>query len=112
MEQPSPKKQKLDSRLASSLTIEDQEVLKKAAAHVTVAFEKHLRLKNFQKSQVDGELKELKEVVKKDPTLRLFVKRIALSVPLEAIKVLYFFLKIISYINFVFLRNYFRSTEK
>jgi hypothetical protein len=88
--EPSPKKLKFDPR--SSLPIEDQEVLKKAAGHVTAAFKKHLRLKNFQKNQVDDELKELKEVVKRDPALRLFVKRIGLSVPLEAIKVVFFFL--------------------
>jgi hypothetical protein len=78
-------KQKFDPR--SSMLIEDQEVIKKAVSQLTAAFEKHLRLKNFQKKEVDDELKELKEVVKRDSSLRLFVKRIGLSVPLEAIKV-------------------------
>lgn len=83
--EPSPKKQKFVHR--SSMPIEDQEVIKKAVSQLTAAFEKHLRLKNFQKKEVDDELKELKEVVKRDSSLRLFVKRIGLSVPLEAIKV-------------------------
>ncbi len=83
--EPSPKKQKFDHR--SSMPIEDQEVIKKAVSQISAAFEKHLRLKNFQKKEVDDELKELKELVKKDPSLRLFVKKIGLSVPLEAIKV-------------------------
>jgi hypothetical protein len=35
---------------------------------------------------VEDEVKQVKEVVKRDPSLRLFVKRIGMSVPLEAIK--------------------------
>jgi hypothetical protein len=48
------------------MPIEDQEVIKKAVSQISAAFEKHLRLKNFQKKEVDDELKELKELVKKD----------------------------------------------
>ncbi|EFX62994.1 hypothetical protein DAPPUDRAFT_269268 [Daphnia pulex] len=77
--EPSPKKQKTDLRV---LTKEDQEVIRK----ITAALEKHLRLKNLQKKDVEDELKELKEVVKRDPSLRLYVKNIGVSVPLEAIK--------------------------
>ncbi|EFX81281.1 hypothetical protein DAPPUDRAFT_102629 [Daphnia pulex] len=60
----------------------DLEVIKKFIA----AFEKHLRLKNLQKKEVEDELRQVKEVVEWDPTVRLFVKRIGMSVPLEAIK--------------------------
>jgi hypothetical protein len=65
------------------LTKEDQEVIRK----ITAALEKHLRLKNLQKKDVEDELKELKEVVKRDTSLRLYVKNIGVGVPLEAIKV-------------------------
>jgi hypothetical protein len=60
------------------------EVIKK----LTAAFEKHLRLKNLQNKEVEEELRQVEEVVKKDPTLRLFVKRIGMSVPLGAIRVI------------------------
>jgi hypothetical protein len=79
--EPSPKKFKSDNRY---LNQEDLEVIKK----LTAAFEKHLRLKNLQKKEVEEKLRQVKEVVKKDPTLRLFVKRIGMSVPLEAIRVI------------------------
>jgi hypothetical protein len=49
--------------------------------------EKHLRTKNIQKNVVDDELKALKEVVKRDASLRLYVKNIGVGVPLETIQV-------------------------
>jgi hypothetical protein len=61
---------------------EDMEVIRK----ITAAFEEHLQLKNLQMKDVEDEVKQVKEVVKRDPSLRLFVKRIGMSVPLEAIK--------------------------
>jgi hypothetical protein len=61
---------------------EDREVIRK----ITAAFEEHLQLKNLQMKDVEDEVKQVKEVVKRDPSLRLFVKRIGMSVPLEAIK--------------------------
>jgi hypothetical protein len=66
------------------LNQDDLEVIKK----LTAAFEKHLRLKNLQNKEVEEELRQVEEVVKKDPTLRLFVKRIGMSVPLGAIRVI------------------------
>lgn len=77
--EPSPKKFKADNRY---LNQEDAEVIRKLSA----AFEKHLRLKNLQKREVEEELRQVKEIVKKDATLRLFVKRIGMSVRLEAIR--------------------------
>ncbi len=46
------------------LNQDDLEVIKK----LTAAFEKHLRLKNLQKKEVEEELRQVEEVVKKDPT--------------------------------------------
>ena len=50
--------------------------------------EKHLKSKNQSKAAVDFELKKVKEVVRHDPTLRIFVKRIVISGSLELIKVI------------------------
>jgi F0F1-type ATP synthase delta subunit len=44
-----------------------------------------LRIKAQQKKEVEDELRAVKDVVKRDPTLRIFVKRIGLNVPMEAI---------------------------
>jgi hypothetical protein len=59
--EPSPKKFKADNRY---LNQEDAEVIRKLSA----AFEKHLRLKNLQKREVEEELRQVKEIVKKDAT--------------------------------------------
>ncbi len=59
--EPSPKKFKADNRY---LNQEDLEVIKK----LTARFEKHLRLKNLQKKEVEEELRQVEEVVKKDPS--------------------------------------------
>jgi hypothetical protein len=67
------------------LTYEDTKVIRK----LTAAFEKHLRVKNQQKRDVEEELKTVKEVVKRYPSLRIFVKRIGMNIPLEAIKVIF-----------------------
>jgi hypothetical protein len=44
-----------------------------------------LRIKAQQKKEVEDELRAVKDVLKRDPTLRIFVKRIGLNVPMEAI---------------------------
>jgi hypothetical protein len=67
------------------VTYEDTEVIRK----LTAAFEKYLRMKNQQKRDVEDELKTVKEVVKRYPSLRIFVKRIGMNIPLEAIKVIF-----------------------
>jgi hypothetical protein len=66
--EPSPKKPKQDPR---NLTQNDAEVIRKLMA----GLEKYMRLKNQAKAQVEQELKEVKDVVKDDHTLRIFVKR-------------------------------------
>jgi hypothetical protein len=66
--EPSPKKPKQDPR---NLTQNDAEVIRKLMA----GLEKYMRLKNQAKAQVEQELKEVKDVVKDDPTHRTFVKR-------------------------------------
>jgi hypothetical protein len=40
-------------------------------------------------SNVRRELRQVNEVVKRNPALRIFVKRIGMNVPLEAIKVIF-----------------------
>jgi hypothetical protein len=50
--------------------------------------EKHLKSKNQSQEAVELELKMVKEVVRRDPTLRVSVKRIAIYFPLELIKVI------------------------
>ncbi|EFX68815.1 hypothetical protein DAPPUDRAFT_114239 [Daphnia pulex] len=78
--EPSPKKQKsFDPRV---LTKEDQELERKVMATI----EKHLRTKNIQKHAVDDEVKALKEIIKRDASLRLYVKNIGVGVPLETIQ--------------------------
>jgi hypothetical protein len=66
--EPSPKKPKQDPR---NLTQNHAEVIRKLMA----GLEKYMRLKNQAKAQVEQELKEVKDVVKDDPTHRTFVKR-------------------------------------
>jgi|694.fasta_scaffold84910_2 hypothetical protein len=56
-----------------------------------------MRQKNQAKAQVEQKLKEVKDVVKEDPNVRIFVKRIGISVSLEVLKV------ILPLINFSFL---------
>ena len=60
--EPSPKKAKQDPR---NSTKEDADAIRKLMA----AFEKHIKLKNHSQTQVEQELKMVKEVVKRDPTL-------------------------------------------
>ncbi len=85
--EPSPKKQKTEPRYLNQdpEDQEDQEVIRK----ITAAWERHLRLKNLQMEDLEDELKNVKEVVKRDPSLRVFVKPIGMNVPLEAIKVIF-----------------------
>jgi hypothetical protein len=59
--EPSPKRNKTDAR---QLAPEDAEAIRK----ITTAFEKHLRLKQQQKKEVEDELRAVKDVVKRDPT--------------------------------------------
>jgi hypothetical protein len=70
------------------LTPEHAEAIHK----VMFGWEKHLKTKNQTLSAVELELKNVTEVVRRDPTLRVFVKRIAMSVSLDSIKVIYFYL--------------------
>jgi hypothetical protein len=84
------------------LAPEDAEAIRK----LTTAFEKHLRVKAQQKKEVEEELREVKDVVKRDPTLRIFVKRIGLNVPMAAIVVIFFYTFLFSCINIL---NYYRK---
>ena len=52
------------------------------------ALEKHLKSKNQSQAAVELELKMFKEVVRRDPTLRILVKKMVISVSLELIKVI------------------------
>ncbi len=52
------------------------------------ALEKHLKSKNQSQAAVELELKMVKEVVRRDPTLRILVKKMVISVSLELIKVI------------------------
>ena len=44
------------------------------------ALKKHLKIKDQLEAQVEQELQKVKDVAKRDPTLRIFVKRIEISV--------------------------------
>jgi hypothetical protein len=44
------------------------------------ALEKHLKSKNQSQAAVELELKMFKEVVRRDPTLRILVKKMVISV--------------------------------
>ena len=79
--EPSPKKSEPGSR---NLNQKDIDIVRKLVA----SLENHLRSKNQLQAQVENELKRVKEVVKLDPTLRIFVKRIGISVSLKVIKVI------------------------
>ena len=52
------------------------------------ALKKHLKIKDQLEAQVEQELQKVKDVAKRDPTLRIFVKRIGIFVLLEVIKVI------------------------
>ncbi len=58
-----------------------------AIRKMTIAFEKTLRLKNLQITDTEEELKAVKAVVKRDASYRIFVKRIAIHISLDVIKV-------------------------
>jgi hypothetical protein len=85
--EPSSKKQETDPRYLNQdlEDQEDQEIRRK----ITAAFERHLRQKNLQMELVEDEIKHVKEVVKRYPSLRVFVKPIEMNMPLEAIKVIF-----------------------
>ena len=53
-----------------------------------VALKKHLKNKDQLQAQVEQELQKVKDVAKRDPTLRIFVKWIGIFVLLEVIKVI------------------------
>lgn len=78
--EPSPKRTKTDG---ISLTNEDLDSIRR----MTLAFERTLRLKNQENQDLEDELKAVKAVVKRDASYRIFVKRIAMHVPLEVVKV-------------------------
>ena len=71
--EPSPNKAKQD---LGNLTQDDAEAIRKLMA----AFQKHLKLKNQSQAAVKQKFMVVKEVVKRDPTPCIFVKRIAFSV--------------------------------
>jgi hypothetical protein len=66
------------------LTQDGAEAIRKFMA----ALEKHLKSKNQSQAAVELELKMVKEVVRRDPTLRILVKKMVISVSLELIKVI------------------------
>jgi hypothetical protein len=79
--EPSPaKKPKFDPR---QLTPEDGEAIRKLMGNL----EKLLKSKNQALCEVQKELRDVKEVVKRDPSLRIFVHRICVNYPLDQIKV-------------------------
>ena len=65
------------------LTQDDSDLMRKLMA----SFEKHLKMINQLQWGIENELKQVKEVVKRDPALRIFVKRIGMNIPLDTIKV-------------------------
>jgi hypothetical protein len=82
----SPKKQETYPRYLNQdlEDQEDQEVL----MTITAEIERVLRQKNLQMEELQDELNRVKEVVKRDPSLRVFVK-IGINTTLEAIKVIF-----------------------
>ena len=74
------KKSKQDLR---QLTQDDSDLMQKLMA----SFEKHLKMINQLQWGIENELEQVKEVVKRDPALRIFVKRIGMNIPLDTIKV-------------------------
>jgi hypothetical protein len=77
--EPRPKKTKSDTK---TLTNDDLDSIRK----MMLSLDKTLRLKNQQNLEMEEELKSVKAVVKRDASYRIFVKRIAMHVPLEVIK--------------------------
>jgi hypothetical protein len=65
------------------LTQDDSDLMRKLMA----SFEKHLKMINQLQWGIENELKQVKEVLKRDPALRIFVKRIGMNIPLDTIKV-------------------------
>jgi hypothetical protein len=47
------------------------------------SFEKHLKMINQLQWGIENELKQVKEVVKRETALRIFVKRIGMNIPLD-----------------------------
>ena len=79
--EPSPaKKPKFDLR---QLTPEDSKAMRKFSGNM----EKLLKAKNQTLGEVQMELRDVKEVVKRDPSLRILVQRICVNYPLDQIKV-------------------------
>jgi hypothetical protein len=79
--EPSPKK---PSRICATSPRRTADVICKLMA----ALKKHLKIKDQLEAQVEQELQKVKDVAKRDPTLRIFVKRIGIFVLLEVIKVI------------------------
>ena len=73
------KKPKFDPR---QLAPEDGEAIRKLMG----ILEKLLKAKNQALCEVQKELRDVKEVVKRDPSLRIFVQRICVNYPLDQIK--------------------------
>jgi hypothetical protein len=78
--EPSPaNKQKID---LLKLTPEDSDAMRKLMGNM----EKHLKVKNQTLGELQMELRDVKEVVKRDPSLLIFVQRICVKFPLDQIK--------------------------
>jgi hypothetical protein len=79
--EPSPsKKAKPDFR---QLNDEDGACMRKLSSQV----EKHLKLKNQQLRETQEELHDVKQVAVREPSLRICVKRIGLTVTMDQLKV-------------------------
>jgi hypothetical protein len=100
--EPSPKRNKTDARQLSPVDAEDIRKL-------TTASKKHLRVKAQQKKEVEEELRAVNDFVKRDGTLRIFVKRVGLNVPMEAIMVIFFTHLFFHLINILY---YYRTSLK
>ena len=87
--EPSPsKKAKPDFR---QLNDEDGACMRKLSSQA----EKHLKLKNQQLRKTQEELHDVKQVAVREPSLRICVKRIGLTVTMDQLKVtdlIFFFL--------------------
>ena len=79
--EPSPKK---TSRICATSPRRTADVICKLMA----ALKKHLKIKDQLEAQVEQELQKVKDVAKRDPTLRIFVRRLGIFVLLKVIKVI------------------------
>jgi hypothetical protein len=78
--EPSHKRTKTDNR---NMSDDDLEHLRKNNAY----FERVIRNKNQEIEDLEDDNKALKAIIKRDGSYRIVVKRIAIHVPLEVVKV-------------------------